>query len=510
MLSFVPDEDSPYTIDECKIRGHADLVFIPENENDIKEILLKARDEGKTVTVSSMRTGMCGGGVPNGGYLISLERFNRFIGIGKDDGGYYLRLQSCVTIENINNTLSLRRTEGFIDITENAVNDFRNDTRSFFYPVDPTERNGSVGGNIATNASGPRTYKYGPTRNWIKFIRVILPTGETVNIERGKYLASGRKFDTVVDGIEIKTEIPTYEFNKTVKNAAGIYVENNMDLIDLFIGSEGLFGIITEAEIRLTEWHPLISNIIFMPGDDSALALINDLRNDTYINPEFIEYFDTGSIELIRKSYSNDPTLLNPPEGKHSAVFIDLSLTEDIEERYDALFSLIRKNNGNPDISWIGYEDDDRKRMFQFRHCVPKSVFDYVASLKEKMPRLNKMGTDMSVPQDRFDEMMIYYKDELEKSGLEYVIFGHLGNCHPHVEIILKDEDDLEKARTVYRLFAKKAIELGGSPSAEHGIGKLKSEYIEIMYGTKGVEEMKNLKLYFDPLNMLNRGNIIG
>ena len=72
------------------------------------------------------------------------------------------------------------------------------------------------------------------------------------------------------------------------------------------------------------------------------------------------------------------------------------------------------------------------------------------------------------------------------------------------------DEDDLEKARTVYRLFAKKAIELGGSPSAEHGIGKLKSEYIEIMYGTKGVEEMKNLKLYFDPLNMLNRGNIIG
>ena len=191
-------------------------------------------------------------------------------------------------------------------------------------------------------------------------------------------------------------------------------------------------------------------------------------------------------------------------------MFIDLSLTEDIEERYDALFSLIRKNNGNPDISWIGYEDDDRKRMFQFRHCVPKSVFDYVASLKEKMPRLNKMGTDMSVPQDRFDEMMIYYKDKLEKSGLEYVIFGHLGNCHPHVEIILKDEDDFEKARTVYRLFAKKAIELGGSPSAEHGIGKLKSEYIEIMYGTKGVEEMKNLKLYFDPLNMLNRGNIIG
>ena len=190
-------------------------------------------------------------------------------------------------------------------------------------------------------------------------------------------------------------------------------------------------------------------------------------------------------------------------------MFLDMSIDGDMESRYGRLFELIRKNGGNPSDSWAGHDRDDRDRMFAFRHSVPKSIFEYVASLKEEMPAMNKMGTDMSVPEDRSEEMMSFYHSTLQSFGLEYVIFGHLGNCHPHVEIILKDMDDYDKAKEAYAILAAKSVELGGSPSAEHGIGKLKRDYIRMMYGDSGIGDIRRLKSYFDPNMILNRGDMI-
>ena len=115
----------------------------------------------------------------------------------------------------------------------------------------------------------------------------------------------------------------------------------------------------------------------------------------------------------------------------------------------------------------------------------------------------------MSVPEERSAEMMSFYHSTLQSFGLEYVIFGHLGNCHPHVEIILKDMDDYHKAKEAYAILAAKSVELGGSPSAEHGIGKLKRDYIRMMYGDEGVEDIRKLKAYFDPNMILNRGDMV-
>ena len=105
--------------------------------------------------------------------------------------------------------------------------------------------------------------------------------------------------------------------------------------------------------------------------------------------------------------------------------------------------------------------------------------------------------------------MMSFYSEQLDAAGLEYVVFGHVGNNHPHVEIILKSMEDFEKANEVYRRFAEKAVELGGSPSAEHGIGKIKRDYMQLMYGERGVEEIRRIKTILDPKNILCRGNIV-
>lgn len=509
MIEFVPDPNSPYLMDECKMRGNAERVYLPETEEELAGLMREASASATPVTVSGFRTGLCGGSVPMGGYLVSMERFSSLLGIGREDGRYFIRTQPCVTVNHIVRTVQMKRLEGLSDITDGACSDLLRDPSQYSYPVDPTEMDGSIGGNIAANASGARTFKYGPTRDWVRSLRLMLADGRTVRITRGEHTAVGRRFDCDVDGVRFAFDIPGYDFNTSVKNAAGLYSKEGMDLIDLVIGSEGILGIIVEADLWLTEWHPLISNIVFMPDDGSSLALIDSIRHDPVIRPEFLEYFDTGSVELIRRTCRTDPTILRPIDGGGSAVFMDLALDDDVETKYERIFRLIRDNGGDPSMSWVSYDQYDRKRMFAFRHSVPKAIFDYVATLKDCIPAINKMGTDMSVPEEHNLTMMGYYDRILRESGLEYVVFGHMGNCHPHIEIILKDMEDLRKAKECYDVLALRAFELGGSPSAEHGIGKLKRGYIGMMYGEEGIRQIRDVKRAFDPKLILNRGNMV-
>ena len=501
MITFLSNSDS-YNIDESKSKGESEGVFIPANSDEIKEVLKRARQEKFKITVCGNRTGVCGGSVPQGGYVLSTEKMNRILGIGYDDG-YFVRVQPCVTVKQLGDALLTKHLGNISELTEGAFERFKNDERKYFYPIDPTEMNGSLGGNAATNASGPRTLKYGPTRDWIYGLGIILTDGVEIYVPRGKYFAEGRHFNAEIDGYKLEIDIPSYDFNTEVKNAAGVYCREGMDLIDLFIGSEGLFGIFSYIDVRLTEWHPLISNIMFFPNDDSALSFIREMKNRC--DPEFLEYFDCGSIDLVRRSYSCDPNIPSPPKERCSAVFFDLA----DESEYPVISEIAERYGGSLENSWCSSDRRDREAMFRFRHSVPQAIFEYVASLKGHMPGIHKMGTDMSVPDDRSDEMMAYYRKVLDENSLEYVIFGHMGNNHPHVEIILKDMDDFKKAKECYDKFALKSIELGGSPSAEHGIGKIKTHYIEMMYGRKGREEILELKRKMDPDMILNIGNMV-
>lgn len=507
ILTDVPD-DSPYTIDECKIRGRADEVLIPEDEDDVVQAV---RTRPK-ITVSGRRTGMCGGSVPYGGTVLSMERFDRVLGVGKDEKGFFVRVQPFVTVRRLNEFLR-RKEYRHLSVTPGAADEMSAGPDGYFYPVDPTELDGSLGGNIASNASGPRTFKYGPTRNWVRRVRVVLSDGSVLDVRRGDMKAEGRVLEIPFSDGSRKVVLPSYEFNRKVKNTAGLFCEDGMDAVDLFVGSEGLFGIITEADLYLTEAHPLISNIVFLPHDRDAYALARDFPS-TGVVPEFLEFFDSGSLDLIRASRKEDPRFTDMPDipsDAGSALFFDLPMDPSLTVSYERLRPALERHGGSLEHSWCGHELGDRERFFAFRHSVPQTIFEYVARLKgSAAPKINKMGTDMSVPLDRLDEMMSSYDSVLRRYGLEYVIFGHIGNGHPHVEIILKDMDDFEKAKKAYLELARRAVELGGSPSAEHGIGKMKTEYVRMMYGEKGVDEMRRVKDIMDPEHRLNEGNVIG
>ncbi len=505
--------DSKYLIDESKMTGRGEHVIVPADESELREAVRVNNSKGNPITVSAMRTGVCGGCVPLEGDIISLERMSGMIGIGQDNRGYFVRVLPCTSIGEINKVLRTRSFSRLADVTEGAIKALAGEPVPYFYPVDPIEMSGSIGGNIACNASGPRTYRYGPTRDWVRRLRVVLPEGQYVDFARGDFKAEGRRISFPAGRSFFSFEIPSYDFNTGVKNAAGPMFHEDMDLIDMFVGSEGIFGIITEADIYIAPWHPLISNILFFPTDRDCLEAVKEFKTDDLVDPEFLEYMNGRSLDLLRSVMDSDPAMIRSPKipkGAGSALFFDMQETNDMGARYARVAEIAGRHGSSLSESWCGHEPGDRERMRELRYSIPRSIFEYVASLKEKMPGIYKMGTDMSVPDEAADEMMSYYAEQLDTAGLEYVIFGHIGDNHPHVEIIPKSMEDFEKANEVYSRFAAKAVELGGSPSAEHGIGKIKTGYMELMYSKEGVEQIRRVKSILDPKDILCRGNILG
>ncbi|HEV7843171.1 MAG TPA: FAD-linked oxidase C-terminal domain-containing protein, partial [Pyrinomonadaceae bacterium] len=137
------------------------------------------------------------------------------------------------------------------------------------------------------------------------------------------------------------------------------------------------------------------------------------------------------------------------------------------------------------------------------RHQLPVLVNEWLSRHGQR-----KVSTDMAVPDEEFAGILRFYKETLRESRLQYVIFGHIGDNHVHVNIMPRDETEAVRAREIYLQFVKRAIKTGGTISAEHGIGKLKRDYLRLLYTEENLREMAALKRAFDPAGILGRGNI--
>jgi D-lactate dehydrogenase (cytochrome) len=508
---------SSYLMDESKLIGAADWLFFPKSEAEIVSILNFLRKNKIRTYISAARTGIVGSCVPSSGSVLSIEKIKKIIGFGfdKNKRKYFIRVEPGITLKEINDKLMKKDLDNITELTPNALQMFKELKKTFYYPVDPTEMSATIGGTVATNASGANTMKYGPTREWIKGLRVILSSGEILDIQRGEHFASNKNAFIVnqSDGSKIQFKIPHYIFNTKVKNAAGIYSKPNMDFIDLFIGSEGILGIITQIDIWITEKLPLISNILFFNSEEDSISFAELMRNNKILSPEFIEFFSCEALNLLRNVQNIDPGSMSVPKipiEAHSAIFFDFLYSEEnLDKIFIEINNIAEKCSTDLSNGWSGYENQDLARFKHFRHILPESINAIIAKRKQEFPELHKLGTDMSIPEDNFRDMMKYYHFVLENANLEYVIFGHIGDNHVHVNILPKNMEDLRFGEKIYELFAKKAVEYGGSISGEHGIGKIKREYLKIMYSQEDLDEMRRIKKILDPSLILNYGNIV-
>jgi D-lactate dehydrogenase (cytochrome) len=512
---------SSYLADESKLSHQgAEYLFFPATEGELSAVFREMGKRGTRVTISAARTGIVGGAVPYGGAIVSLEGFDRVLGLRHDASAkeWLVRVESGVTVRDLNTWAMKKHFPGLSEKgspeTREYLKAYRQSPITHFYPPDPTELGAALGGTVSTNASGARTYRYGPTRNWVRWMRVMLASGEVLEIPRGKYFAAPAGEFTVIDskGSETTIKVPTYSMPKT-KNAAGIFSAPHMDLIDLFIGSEGIFGAITQVEVALQRWETPISIVLFLPSDDKAIDFVQLLRSEKGLHPEFIEFYSSSALDFLRIKQNEDLKITGMPaipEYAKAAVFFDIGFDPESEDNdYSKLEDLAAECGSTLARSWAGYEKRDLDRFKEFRHLLPEAVNSIIAERKKRIPELHKLSTDLAVPDQALGDMWAFYKAKLEGAGLEWVAFGHIGNNHLHINIIPKTLQEMQAGLSIYTEFAEKAVALGGTISAEHGVGKIKKEFLSIMFSDKELEEMKAVKHALDPGLMINPGTLL-
>jgi D-lactate dehydrogenase (cytochrome) len=484
LIKSNPDEIQSFLSDASYMRdGRADSVVLPESVDEVSEILANANRDRTPVTVSGAGTGTVGGRVAFGGIVLATDRLNR--------------------IKSITPQSATAEAGVILSDFQHAV-----DREGLLYPPDPTERGCFLGGTVATNASGSRTFKYGPTRTYVNWLKVVLAGGDVLELRRGEHRSEhGRIKIPLSDGKSIEATLPSYQLPQTRKNASGYFVAPEMDVIDLFIGSEGTLGVVVEVETRLLpKPQSLLSGVVFFESESNVLAFVADARSRSLANREAsfvgldaraLEFFDAESLNFLRQKY---PSV---PERAVAAVFFE---QETVAENEDSLMSewmtLLEAHNAMSD-SWFATNEQDQAKLREFRHQLPVLMNEWFARYGQR-----KVSTDMAVPDEAFPGMFRLYQESLRGSGLRYTIFGHIGDNHVHVNILPRDDEEGVRAREMYVKFLKHAASVGGTLSAEHGVGKLKRDYLKLFYSDVQLREMAALKKAFDPHGILGRGNI--
>ncbi len=514
-------EYSAYLTDESRLStGPFDFLFFPKTEAELAAVISEMKKRNVCVTIAGARTGLVGGAVPVEGALVSLEYLDQVekIYCETDTQEWRVCAQTSVSLKDLETMLRAKHIPVLEQNTELEVQKeyekFKNLADNYFYPPDPTEMSASLGGSVVTNASGARTYRYGPTRAWVRGLRVLLAEGEDLDVTRGQVFAYPVGLFAILNsnGTVSTITIPDYSQPDT-KCTTGLYSAPQMDLIDLFIGSEGILGIVTRVEVALLKQEEKVSIIQFLDSDEQAVFLAEALRSDSRIQLDFLEFYSGNALNLLRELQQTEPSVVGMPmvpENANAALFFEMHFdSQAVNPEYTAFESVLVSCGADSKRSWAGYERRELDRFKVFRHLVPETINSRLAERKKLYPGIHKLGTDMAVPNGHLQEMWQLYKTYCEQLKLEWYAFGHIGNNHIHVNILPRDMQELEQGMQLYEIFARKAVELGGTFSAEHGIGKIKTKFMPLMFTPEQIAQMRRVKQVLDPQSLLNPGDIL-
>ncbi len=446
-----------YLTDASNLRGNAEGLVRPRSPEEVAQVVAWCQTQGVPLTVTARRTSTTGAPVPQGGLLLSMEHLDQVEYIAQDDA----RAQAGVLLGEFQAQI---------------------EAQGRHYPPDPTSRHEcTLGASIACNASGARSFRFGPTRPWVSSLQVVLPTGELMEVTRQ-------------DPIPGHWPMPQWT-PPSVKSAAGYEPADN--LLDLFIGQEGTLGIITAATVRLTDLAPHVFGVLaFFPSVASGLELVQRARQGAEgVEPRCIEWYDAASLDLVRAREPGVPT------SARAAVWCEQQTSDaDREEDLMAWWTLLETSDALVDDTIFADDATGHERLAALRHAVPAGVNEIVVA-----NGMRKIGTDCAVPDHALPEMMQAYADAPVRS----VLFGHIGDNHLHLNMLPENPEQEAQARAYYRELCLLAIAHGGTVSAEHGIGKLKRAHLVDMVGTEVMGAFRALKQAVDPAWILGRGNLL-
>ena len=412
-------------------------VVFPESNEEVSKILKLCNENKIPVIPFGTGTSLEGNVVGNEkGITISLEKMNKILSVNAED--FDCRVQACVTKEQLNEYL---REDGI------------------FFPIDPGA-NAALGGMASTSASGTMAVKYGTMKTVISGLTVVLPNGDIIN-------TGGR----------------------TKKTSAGY------NLTNLFIGSEGTLGIITEVHLRLS---PIPESIM------SAVCHFPSLEDAVMTAQQVIQYgVPIARIEMLNadqmgisinysklKDIEAVPTLFFEFHGSESSNQENIKIVEELS-----------KDNKGSSFKWAK-DFEDRNKLWQAR-------WDVYYSVKALNNNGRVYSTDVCVPISKITECVKFAEEQAKKFGVRAPMVGHMGDGNFHVVLPFDPEnkESYKKIRAFNDTLIRKALELKGTITGEHGVGLHKKEYL-LEQHPDNIPVMKSIKRTLDPNNIMNPGKI--
>lgn len=485
--------------DAAGFKGNPEELAIPYSEAQIAALLERANDGKKAIVVVGGGTALTGASVAHGGTVVSTNHFNRLLRIEKFEDG--------------SGTAAMEPGMRLGDFLE------RVEEKGLFYLPGPTHPDAFFGGMVNTNAAGAPSYQYGRTGKWIQRLRIALPIPNAkgkisiLEVERGKVFSNiGGEFEMILLGGE-RLLIParTYSF-PSVKHTGGYASGVSLDLIDLFIGSEGTLGIVTEVQVTLLDREgkeDLLSGLLFFKTLEGALQLIQALKKERPQKIRRFEFFDSGALQLLGTSY---PEI--PQEALAALLFEEeVSPTDEEEHQSGWLsraqeFDLLSKKG-----AWFASCNDHatQRKLLELRGSLPVLV-NRVSSHR----KYRKIGTDFVIPEKIFVPFTKSLFQDLSLTKIPYLAWMHVWDSHYHINFLPETDIQFERAESWKGKKAKEVISEGGSASGEHGFGEIELDIdgkryglAELHFGANGVTQMARTKRALDPNLILNPGKVI-
>ncbi len=436
-------------------RGAVAVVF-PENTEDVRKIVEYAYREEIPIYPQGSSTSLSGSAVPfEKGIVISMERMRKIHEVNIVDG--VAIVEPGIRIDDLN--IELARY-------------------GYMFPVDPASSSvATVGGAINTGAGGMRGAKYGTMRDWVLGLELVLADDKATLLRIGC---------------------------RTVKCRQGY------DLTRLIIGSEGTLGIVTKAILRITPLPEQVVYILaFYDKLEDLAATVVDVKSNRIV-PLISEFLEARTVEIAKKLANVELEA----EGHMLLLGVDV-YKESAERMVKLLTEIAEKNNAKKIYTAWSTEEAEEKGLFAIR----KNLFTagvYFARQEYGKDNVQVLIEDIVVPPSKLVEAVKELRELTEKKyGLTLILGGHIGdgNLHPEVGLDPEDEEAKKRVEEWYLEVMKLALKLGGSISAEHGIGVLKKKGLmmeaEAIGSPKMIKLMERIKRVFDPKNILNPGKVV-
>jgi len=466
----------------------------PATLDELREVMTWHAQEGHAVAISGARTGVTGGAVPEmEAHLVSLAALRGVTEVREADGEWTATALAGTSLAELNAYLAANHP-------------------GLSFPIDPTETSASLGGMVAPNAAGARSFRFGAIRDWVVGLTVELPSGRTLTLERGRERV--RDGELVLEDGDERRRLAVAPIPKPkTKNAIGYGIGADGSAIDLWIGAEGTLGAVSAVTLRLRRSSGRqLGYLQFFEHTASAFRFVELLRGEKSLRTNAIEFLDARSHALARESGKPavDRVLQIAPPGSCS-VFTEVEYADDAElaEIAERLAALAAYAGGNPDASLAGTNEAELRDVRSFRHAVPERINAMIAIRRATQPGLHKLATDMAVPDESLTWVYERYEALLGGEGLDHAVFGHVGDNHFHVNILPRDEGELTRAMRCYAILAREIVARGGAVAAEHGIGRIKKSFLMAQYSEGTLEQMRAIKRWVDPEWRFNRGILI-